>query len=186
VTGHPTSSIDFSQQKTFHNANAMLRMDQTNVKLAQYHHAAFFQPAPSTFIQAIKWQFSYLAWPHGRSHLSSSPRLISHLKRHLKQVSKNLRSTQPDPSTQLQQPTEPPNEIDVPGKHTHECYITLATKEDGTTYSDLAGHYLMKLSRGKQFIIVVYNYDSNAILTEAIKTRAAGDINKESQNYWIS
>lgn len=46
----------------------------------------------------------------------------------------------------------------------------------GKTYSDLTGRFPVVSSRGNQYIFIMYDYDSNAILAEPIKNRTAGEI----------
>ena len=46
------------------------------------------------------------------------------------------------------------------------------------SYCDLTGRFPYKSSRGTQYLFVMYDYDSNAILFEGLKTRQAGEINK--------
>ena len=40
-----------------------------------------------------------------------------------------------------------------------------------TAYNDLTGKFPHKSSRGHQYILVVYDYDSNAILAAPLKSR---------------
>ena len=43
-------------------------------------------------------------------------------------------------------------------------------------YSDLTGRFPHKSSRGNQYLLVVYDYDSNDIVFELLKTRQAKEI----------
>ena len=54
--------------------------------------------------------------------------------------------------------------------------IYFSTKN--TAYGDLTGRFPHKLSQGNQYLLVIYDYDSNAILAEPLKTRSAGEITK--------
>ena len=49
-----------------------------------------------------------------------------------------------------------------------------------TAYGDLTGRFPHKSSRGNQYLLVIYDYDSNAILAEPLKTRSAGEITNAS------
>ena len=42
-------------------------------------------------------------------------------------------------------------------------------------YCDLTGRFPYKSSRGTQYLFVMYDYDSNAILFEGLKTRQSGE-----------
>jgi hypothetical protein len=80
----------------------------------------------------------------------------------LKQEQKYIRTTQTEienePATLDYHPAP-----ESDNSKTHECYITYFTKEEGITYSDLTGIYPTKSSRGNQYIIVCYEYDTNSI-----------------------
>ena len=45
-------------------------------------------------------------------------------------------------------------------------------------YSDLTGKFPFTSSQGNQYILIVYDYDSNAILVEALNNRQAATIVK--------
>ena len=51
-----------------------------------------------------------------------------------------------------------------------------------TAYGDLTGRFPHKSSRGNQYLLVIYDYDSNAISAEPLKTRSASEITKA----WIN
>ena len=44
------------------------------------------------------------------------------------------------------------------------------------SYGDITGSFPFKSSRGNQYIYIIYDYDSNYILAEPIKTRQAREI----------
>ena len=44
------------------------------------------------------------------------------------------------------------------------------------TYSDLTGKFPHKSSRGNQYLLVIYDYDSNAIVIAPLKTRQSKEI----------
>ena len=47
-----------------------------------------------------------------------------------------------------------------------------------TAFSDLRGRFPHTSSRGNQYLLVIYDYDSNAILAAPLKNRQAGEITK--------
>ena len=50
------------------------------------------------------------------------------------------------------------------------CYSTIIPAPDnGKTYTDQTGRFPYQSSRGNKYIFLLYNYDANAILCEAIK-----------------
>ena len=59
---------------------------------------------------------------------------------------------------------------------THNFFATI--EETGKVYIDQTGKFHVRSSAENQYILVLYNYDSNAILTEALKTRQGPEILK--------
>ena len=60
---------------------------------------------------------------------------------------------------------------------THACFAMILPFNQ-RTYSDLTGKYPHKSSCGNQYIFVVYDHDSNAILAEPLKNRTAAEITR--------
>jgi len=58
------------------------------------------------------------------------------------------------------------------GTPTHACY-TVLMESTGQTYMDLTGKFVAASSNGNDYILVIYNYDSNAILVIPLKNRQA-------------
>ena len=58
----------------------------------------------------------------------------------------------------------------------HSCFLTLLSKPEGATFSDLTGRYPIKSGRGNQHIMVCYDFDTNAILIHQVKTRKAAEV----------
>jgi hypothetical protein len=145
--------------------------DNSNQKdLINYLHAACFSPVKSTWITAIK-NGHFTSWPGlteqaFEKHLSKS---TSTTKGHLNHQRKNARTTQvKDPKVTV---TEP--ELDH-GIKTQFVYA--ATIDAGQIYTDQTGRSLVVLSKGNTYIMILYDYDSNAILTQPIKYRTAPEL----------
>jgi hypothetical protein len=51
-----------------------------------------------------------------------------------------------------------------------------ATINAGQIYSDQTGRFPVIFSKGNKYIMVLYEYDGNAILAEPIKNRTAADL----------
>ena len=81
---------------------------------------------------------------------------------HMDQARKNSRSTKPIMPTEdtAQDPDNVP---------THNVFATIA--ETGKIYTDQTGRFPVRSSTGNQYIMILYDYDSNAIMSEALKTR---------------
>jgi len=163
-----------------HKANVIVQMNKTRMELAQFHHGSCFSPTASTFMEKIQ-NGNFPTWPGLTKKLiqNNLPTIRATVMGHIKQEFKNLRSTsdtkKPIIKMEKIEQESVPTDPDTTGK-THECFVTICTKEEGTTYSDLCGRYPVKSSRGNQYILVCYDYDTNAILAEPIQTRAAANI----------
>ena len=60
---------------------------------------------------------------------------------------------------------------------THKlCAVIIPFKNSRKGFSDLTGSFSHKLSHGNLYFMVVYYYDSNAILDKPIKNRKAATI----------
>jgi len=64
----------------------------------------------------------------------------------------------------------PPPLID--GTCTHLCYVALM-EPTRQAYMDLTGKFVAPSSTGNNYILVVYNYNSNGILAVPIKTQCS-------------
>jgi hypothetical protein len=60
-------------------------------------------------------------------------------------------------------------------------YIYAATIDAGQIYTDQTGRFPVVLSKGNKYIMVLYDYDSNAILAHPIKNRTAPELLKAFQ-----
>ena len=153
-------------------------------------HATFFSPAISTFCQALDAGLSIslpgkLTAAQVRKHLFFSE--ATH-KGHLDQERQGLRSTKiqpPQPSLQskeLQVLTSDEelllqadnNPVSIP-RRTNSFYLGVR-EATGKIYTDPTGKFIVPSTKGNNYILVGYDYDSNHIFAEPMKTRG-----KESQ-----
>ena len=108
--------------------------------------------------------------------------MVATSKGHLKQERQNLQSTKPAPP-HLKNEQEINDDFfpisESPNLKTHECFATLETfVPTQKAYSDLTGKFVCKSSRGNQYLLIIYDYDSNTILQEPLKNRTAGEIKR--------
>jgi hypothetical protein len=160
--------------------NIILRTNKKSTDLAMYHHGAVFSPTPDTFIKAIDNNF-FLGWPGLTSSLIAKhlPPSTSTNAGHMRQERHSLRSTKSIPTTAAAAnisaiddhfPTFDPNY-----NKTHDvCYSLFATTDKA--FMDLTGRFPYKSSRGNEYILIAYHYDSNAILGLPLKNRQAKTI----------
>lgn len=135
----------------------------------QFLHAACGSPVPSTWIKAIN-NGHFATWPGltaelVRKHL---PKSTATIKGHLNQQRKNIRSTQPKPESPLD--TSPASES--PNERTHQVFAAVIATTTGEIATDLTGRFPTTSSRGHKYILVLYDYDSNAILAAPMRNRS--------------
>ena len=129
----------------------------------------------STWIQAIEKGF-YATWPGltvqaVRRHL---PKSIITTTGHLDQQRKNKQSTKEKVVTDEMSPTPtPPPPIGT--SRTQQVYAECLSIT-GKIFSDLPGRFVVPSSRGNNYLLIIYDFDSNAIEAQPIKSRSATDI----------
>jgi hypothetical protein len=149
--------------------------NNTQKDLINYLHAACFSPVKSTWITAIK-NGNFLSWvgltEHAvEKHLSKSPATT---KGHLNQQRQNARTTQ------VKATNEGNEESDIDhGIKTQFVYA--ATIDEGQIYTDQTGRFPVVSSKGNKYIMILYDYDSNAILEQPIKDLTAPHLLKAFQ-----
>ena len=166
--------INVNQNTLQHKMNFVITKDKSKLELAQYLHAAAFSPAISTFQKAIQ-NGNFIGWP-GIDEINFS-KVIKTTKAtelgHLDQERKHLQGTKDEV------PDFFPNKI---SSKVNEVYSTIISsnmiKNQNKSYCDLTGRFPHKSTRGNQYLFVLYDYDSNAILFEPLKTRQAHEITK--------
>ena len=135
-------------------------------------HAAAGYPTVSTFCKAIDAGF-FATWPNltsalARKHLHN---VIPTIMGRLKHTRKGLRSTRQIPPPiitedsldPLRSHTDRRNEIGVSAFQLDEI--------DGLICTDLPGRFPFISSRVNNYIFIMYDFDSNAILAEPFKSR---------------
>jgi hypothetical protein len=60
-------------------------------------------------------------------------------------------------------------------------FIYAATIDEGQIYTDQTGRFPVVSSKGNKYIMILYSYDSNAILAQPIKDRTAPELLKDFQ-----
>jgi hypothetical protein len=163
--------VDFKQRFETQQVQCNHAHDKSNQKdLINYLHAAYFSPVKSTWITAIK-NGHFTSWPglteHAvEKHLSKS---TSTTKVHLNQQIQDARTTKiKDPNVIMIEP-----DLDQ-GIKTQ--YVHAATIDAGQIYTDKTGRFPVVSSKGNTYIMILYDYDSNAILAQPIKDRTAPEL----------
>lgn len=147
----------------------------TSADLVAFSHAALFSPTLSTLQKALEL---HILPPIAGLTLAAlkrhPPQSIPMIKGHLDQTRKNQRSTK---ATAPAEPVADPDSFPTPGDgiRTHACYACVV-EAHGQVYSDQTGRFVTPSSTGNNYIMVVYDYDSNAILVEPIRNRQAATL----------
>jgi hypothetical protein len=150
--------------------------DNNNQKdLINYLHAACFSPVKSTWITAIK-HGNLLSWPGLTEHavekyLSKS---TATTKGHLNQQRQNARTTQIKSINASNQESDIDHGIKTQ-------FVYAATIDAGQIYTDQTAIFPEVSSKGNTYIMILYDYDSNAILAQPIKDRTAPELLKAFQ-----
>ena len=153
----------------------------TPAELVAFAHATLFSPALSTLKNALVRGFlpNYMGLT-AKTLRKYPPTSIAMEKGHLDQTRKNQRSTKrpvdtstpcpvhdvPDPTHADAFPTSESNNV-----RTHQCYAAVFEPASGQIHSDQTGKFVLASSSGNNYILVVYDYDSNCILVEPMRSR---------------
>ena len=148
-------------------ANALFP-EHTQRDLIQWLHAAAFSPSISTFLEAVERNF-FVTWPN------LTPKVI---RRYLKP---SVATVKGHLNQQRQRHRKPlhvtPTPIPI---RTHTIYAATLdpTQPTGNSFSDLTGRFPIQSNLGANYIFVLYDYDSNAILVRPLRNRSAHEIHR--------
>jgi len=158
-----------SRQTTQHAANSAYEK-RTKPELAIFLHATAGFPPPKTFCAAIDAGF-FATWPGLTSELIRKhlPKSIPSIMGRMRRLPQGIRSTTKEP--ELPSPRTNRNRQHFIGPTAFHQEELNALK--GVIASDLPGRFPFASSRGMNYIFLLYDYDSNAILVEPIKSRQA-------------
>jgi hypothetical protein len=119
---------------------------------------------------------NFSSWPglteHAvEKHLSKS---TSTTKGHLNQQRQNARTTKIKDTKVITKETDMDNGIKTK-------FVYAATIDAGQIYTDQTGRFPVVSSKSNKYIMILYDYDSNAILAQPIKDRTAPELLKAFQ-----
>ncbi|EEC46594.1 predicted protein [Phaeodactylum tricornutum CCAP 1055/1] len=174
--------LDLTPPKSPATAHALVPTTPLADRIA-FVHASLFSPALSTWCQALDSghlaTFPDLSSRQVRKYPPRSPAMI---KGHLDQQRANLRSTKLSPACSPLS-TEPPAiavpDLDPPDAHpiarTHHVFVA-HQRVTGQIYTDQPGRFLTPSSAGHNDMLVLYDFDSNAIHVELMKNKSGPEI----------
>jgi hypothetical protein len=138
---------------------------------------ACFSPSTSTLIRAIN-NGNFATWP-----MFTSENIKKHLPKseatalgHLDQQRKNTQSTKRTPTTRATTTTA--NTTESKHGRTHNTYAALLNINlpTGQIHLDRTGHFPNQSSRGNKYVMILYDYNINAILAEAMSSCTAHEM----------
>jgi hypothetical protein len=157
-----------------HHVNALLP-EGTAADVITFLHKALLSPSISTLLKAISnnqlTTWSGMTTENVKKHL---PKSIATTLGHQDQTRKNTRSTQPKPPIERELEHEP--DPTIPPQRTHQIFTAIVDSGTGQIYTDQTGRFPVTSSRGNKYLFVMYDYDSNAILAEPIKSRQQNEL----------
>lgn len=152
-------------------------------EVIQFMHASLGSPAQSTLLRAIRGA-RLTTWPgltvaNVRKHL---PKSTATVKGHLDHIRKNVQSTKRMKPIEWEEDTDVNDVTPSPpisdGKRTHLIFAAIvnAPSESGQIYTDQTGRFPTTSRSGNKYIMVLYDYDSNSILIEAMRNKTDNEM----------
>jgi hypothetical protein len=155
---------------------------KTQPELVCYHHAAAGFPTKPTWLKVIKNK-QFASWPgimadavikhfleSEKTHKGHGRKMPSGL-----QSTKTMPTSNDDDNDNNTQPTDAPCPMTKQKAIFFKIY-DLKDEVQCKMYTNQMGKFLKKSSRGHQYIMVLIEMDSNAILVAAMKNRSAGEM----------
>jgi hypothetical protein len=147
----------------------------TTKNIIEFFHAAMFSPTNSTLYKAL--QLNYITNIPGvttAAFKKYAPFSAATIKGHLDQTRKNIRSTKTEQNKSENDDELFPVQLTT-NENANYCYTTIF-EPTGKVYSDQTGNFQYVSSKGNNSLVIMYDYDSNAILAEPISNRKAATI----------
>ena len=174
TTGLYEQHISTHNNQNIHQANATLPTTNLQEHI-KYLHQCAFSPTARTWLQAVK-KGHFKTWPGVTIEVIQRylPKSKATTLGHLDQQTKNIQSMKLNDNDQHTMHT--PSSLKK-GLSTHALYAaTICYNEPtGKLYTDLTGQFPVQSSRGNKYILVAYNFNSNSIHVEPLKSRHNND-----------
>ncbi len=132
--------------------------------IVKYLHQACGSPVQSTWLKAIEAGY-FTTWPGLTTDLVKKhlPKSLARAKGHLRQERQGLRSTQTTTKPSSVNSTIKPVMTTDKETTVRTNWVYMQPIEvTGQIYSDQTGRFPQTSSRGNKYIMIVYDYDSNA------------------------
>ena len=143
---------------------------ESKQELTLFYHASCFSPTKHTFVDAIKRNV-FASWPGLTVELVIKylPRTEATIKGNIRQKYKGKQSTIMQQEVPIMTQQSPP---EILSERTHQLLLKVI-ECSRKIYTDQTGRFPITSSRGYKYIMIAYDYDSNNILAEPIKSRTS-------------
>ena len=177
IPGNTHAAVDTPTNKHL-SWNTYNAYNQKNSKeLVEFLHGCAGYPVLATWIEAIK-KGQYASWP------GLTPQLVQRYMRkqiptimgHMTNIRGGTRSTKPRVDKVNTQLKSPRPHLELQEGHKVNASVIRPEELKGLISTDLAGRFPFQSFKGNNYIFLLYDYDSNAILVTAIRSRQAKDI----------
>jgi hypothetical protein len=157
--GHKHSDYNFYEHKSIQDTMT-------------YLHACCFSPVTDTWLKSIQ-NGHFSTWPSVtvENVLKYLGKSDATAKGHMNQIRQNIRSTQQDVEI-----TAPETDV-VQEDKCHYIYAT--TLETNQIYSDLTGRFPTTSLSVSKYMLILYDYDSNSILSSPMNNRGDKEMVRE-------
>ena len=153
--------------------------DAVTRDIIKFLHLSLYSPTKSTLLKAIA-NNHFVGWPsltaqNVKRYLQlEEPTILGHMD----QQRQGTRSTRTPATSPVEQPgaehqedSENTGDNITPQTRTHAAYFSIADLPTGRVYTDQTGAFPVVSAQGIKAVMIMYDYDSNAILTEGITSR---------------
>ena len=161
-----------------HSANGAIKNVRTKRDLTAFLHACTFSPLLSTFLRAIQCghfkSWSGLTTTLITKHLAKS---LAISKGYLYMEQQNIQSTKITTDLDLATSIDIIPSQEPSNSRTNVVFAAVLTEAKlRKSYSDQTGKFPIQSSHGYNYVMILYDYDSNIILSKPLKTRQASKL----------
>jgi Reverse transcriptase (RNA-dependent DNA polymerase) len=170
---YPKRQTPPMQATPIHTANLTIH-DAVTKDIIKFLHLSLYSPTKSTLLKAIQ-NNHFVGWPgltqqNVKRYLQlEEPTIMGHMDQQRQGTRSTTRTRVTNETVTQDQPTIGHNE-DTPTR-THMAYISIQDLPTGRVYTDQTGAFPVVSSQGIKAVMIMYDFDSNAILTEGITSR---------------
>ena len=146
-------------------------------QIVRYLHACAGFPTKTTWLKAIRAR-SYNTWPHlsAKNVQKHFPESDETQQGHMRSIKQGIRSTKAKlPAREVEQ--KDGTTLTLPLKKHNDVYFRVEEMKE-TMYTDQTDVFPVRSRRGNRYIMICCELDSNAILSEPMQNRTAGEMIK--------